>query len=185
MRTIKFRRKKQRQNAALNTTSTADISFILLIFFLVTTSLDTDKGLMRQLPPIQKEENNEIMQIDREKVLEIEINADNAIIVDGIQTTTSQLAEKLEKFITAAPTDHVVSIHADRESEFDVYFQVQNTLVGVYQDLRDEYCRKQFNRPYAKCSQENQSAAVKAFPQRISEQIDAADDRQAITTERR
>ena len=82
----------------------------------------------------------------------------------------------LEKHIAAFPTDHVVSIHADRESSYDTYFLIQNTLVNTYQGFRDSYCRKHFGKPFAKCSQDNQSAAMKAFPQRISEQVDAAEE---------
>ena len=51
-----FRRRYREQIPELNTSSTADISFMLLIFFLVTSSMDTDKGLLRQLPPLQEEE---------------------------------------------------------------------------------------------------------------------------------
>ena len=53
-----FRRRK-REVPGLNTTSTADISFMLLIFFLVTTNMDVDKGLIRQLPPDRKNDNQE------------------------------------------------------------------------------------------------------------------------------
>lgn len=173
MRVIKFRKRKKKRMPVLNTTSTADISFILLIFFLVTTSLDTDKGLPRQLPPMPKEESHEIMQVDKEKVIELDINAANIITVNGQPANEASLSEQLEKHIAAYPTEHVVSIHADRESSYDTYFQIQNTLVNTYQTLRDSYCRKQFGKPFAKCTQENQTAAIKAFPQRISEQVDA------------
>ena len=176
MRTIKFRRKKRGRMPALNTTSTADISFILLIFFLVTTSLDTDKGLQRQLPPMPKEENHETMEVDREKVIEIDIDANDKISVNGKETTAAALPKQIEKFITAFPTEHIVSVHADRESSYDVYFKIQNTIINVYQSLRDSYRRKQFGKPYAKANQENKEAAIKAFPQRISEQLDTAEE---------
>ena len=176
MRTIKFRQKKRKRMPVLNTTSTADISFILLIFFLVTTSLDTDKGLPRQLPPMPKEEKSETMQVDKEKVIELDISASNIVTVNGKQADVASLSSLLEKHIAAFPTDHVVSIHADRESSYDTYFLIQNTLVNTYQGFRDSYCRIHFGKPFAKCSQDNQSAAMKAFPQRISEQVDAAEE---------
>ena len=92
MRVIKFRKRKKKRMPVLNTTSTADISFILLIFFLVTTSLDTDKGLVRQLPPMPKEEQNETMKVDDEKVLEIDIDARDLVTVDGKPSNPSFLS---------------------------------------------------------------------------------------------
>ncbi|MGM9699129.1 MAG: ExbD/TolR family protein [Prevotella sp.] len=173
MRVIKFRKRKKKRMPVLNTTSTADISFILLIFFLVTTSLDTDKGLVRQLPPMPKEEQNETMKVDDEKVLEIDINANDLVTVDGKPSNQSFLPSQLEKFILKFPTEHVISIHADRESSYETYFNIQNTLVNVYQSLRDKYCREYFGRSFSKCSADDQATAVKAFPQRISEQVDS------------
>ena len=61
-------RRKRREVPGLNTTSTADISFMLLVFFLVTTSMDVDKGMNRQLPPKQ-DEKQEMMDVDRSKVM--------------------------------------------------------------------------------------------------------------------
>lgn len=171
MRDIKFRTRRRR-NPAISTTSTADISFILLIFFLVTTSLDTDLGLVRQLPPMPKEEQQEVMDVEREKVMQIDIAADDGISIDGKPAALADMRGMMEKFIMSMPTEHVISIHADRQSSYDRYFQVQNAMVDAYKNLRDSFCRKYFDKAYSKCSPDEQAMAIKAFPQRISEQSD-------------
>ena len=84
---------------ALNTTSTADISFILLIFFLVTTSLDTDLGLVRQLPPMPKEENQDVMNVERDKVMQIDIAADDATSLDGKPASLADIGKDMKAFI--------------------------------------------------------------------------------------
>ena len=171
MREIRFRKKKRR-TSALNTTSTADISFILLIFFLVTTSLDTDYGLVRQLPPMPHEDQQELMDVEREHVIEIDISADDIITIDGRQMPDDSLSMIVKDFIMKLPKKNIVSIHADSASSYDRYFFVQNTIVDIYRNLRDTYCYKYFNRPFSRCSAEDQELAQKAIPQRISEQID-------------
>ena len=151
---------------ALNTTSTADISFILLIFFLVTTSLDTDRGLMRQMPQLSKDDNVEMVKVDPENVF---------ISVDGKVTTVNDIAKAMEKFVAVDPKVHVVSVHVDRESSYDTYFLIQNTIVDVYATLRDRYSQKRYGRPFGKCSREEQEEVRQVIPQRISEQVDVAD----------
>jgi len=68
-----FRRKRQ-EIPALNTTSTADISFMLLIFFLVTSSMDADKGLLRQLPPPNDATEEQEVEIKKRNILELELD---------------------------------------------------------------------------------------------------------------
>ena len=69
-----FSRPKRRV-PGLNTTSTADISFMLLIFFLVTSSMDSDKGLARQLPPPQNEQVEQELKVKERNVLKITLTA--------------------------------------------------------------------------------------------------------------
>ena len=76
-------RRRRHATPGLNTTSTADISFMLLIFFLVTTSMDTDKGITRQLPPIDDTEDNTVADVSRDKIMQLRIMADNSLTVHG------------------------------------------------------------------------------------------------------
>ena len=110
-----FRKRNHRQIPELNTTSTADISFMLLIFFLVTSSMDTDKGLMRQMapPPLEHEQP---MDVQKDLVMRVTINADNQLLCDDEAVTSQQLAEKVIALASVNREEHVISIEADPAS---------------------------------------------------------------------
>ena len=78
-----IKRNKRRLVPSLNTTSTADISFMLLIFFLVTTSMDLDKGLRRVLPPVDNQQQQQETNIDKDKLMAITITDADSAFVDG------------------------------------------------------------------------------------------------------
>ena len=92
-------RHRQHSVPQLNTTSTADISFMLLIFFLVTTNMDVDKGLARQLPPPERQERQESV-VDKGTMLELTLTADNRLLADGRPMPVSQLRARVEAFVT-------------------------------------------------------------------------------------
>lgn len=73
-----FRQRERRKVPGLNTTSTADISFMLLILFLVASSMDLDKGIARQLPPMEKEQKQQTA-VDGRKVIRLAIDANNKV----------------------------------------------------------------------------------------------------------
>ena len=94
---------KKRKMPGLNTSSTADISFMLLIFFLVTTSMDTDQGLGRTLPkpPEEDQLNNEI-KVKERNILNIRINKDNYVMIGDdyvIDPTLEEIKERAKEFI--------------------------------------------------------------------------------------
>lgn len=78
-----FRRKFEYKVPGLNTTSTADISFMLLIFFLVTTSMDADKGITRELPPIDKKSENTPTNVANDKTLRLRIDDAGRLFCNG------------------------------------------------------------------------------------------------------
>ena len=78
-----IKRNKRRLVPSLNTTSTADISFMLLIFFLVTTSMDLDKGLRRVLPPVDNQQQQQETNIEKDKLMAITITDADSAFVDG------------------------------------------------------------------------------------------------------
>ena len=117
-----FRRRRLEQIPELNTSSTADISFMLLIFFLVTSSMDTDKGLLRQLPPPLQEQQPP-QDIRKDHVLQVTLDASDQLAVNGTLLTTQQLKEQIMEFIAADRTDHVISIRTDRDEVNQYYPQ--------------------------------------------------------------
>lgn len=188
---------KKRKVPGLNSSSTADISFILLIFFLITTSMDTDQGLARTLPrpPEDEEQNNEI-KVKERNILNIRINKDDYIMITTLSNedyikSVSEITERAKKFILNEENDpnlpevvekdvdllgkvrttphHVISVQTDRGTSYGVYFQVQDALVKAYNELRDELSKSKFSCTYAQCSDKQKEAIREAIPLKISE----------------
>ena len=166
-----FKRKK-RQVPSLNTTSTADISFMLLIFFLVTSSMDVDKGLSRLLPPLTPEEQQQKpTDVDERNVLQLHILADGTLTCNNQPLAIGQLQSRVETFVgsEAERLKHIIQIDADREASYDTYFQVQDAIVSAYRHLRDQQARRQFGMPMSRCSAEQQEMLRSYYPQRVAE----------------
>ncbi|MCR4583855.1 MAG: biopolymer transporter ExbD [Prevotella sp.] len=164
-----FRKRHSQSVPQLNTTSTADISFMLLIFFLVTSSMDTDKGLLRQLPPPPVEEVKP-MEVQQEHVFSVNLDAQGQLSCEGALLTHEQLEEKMRSFIANDRTEHVVSLSVDRDATYEDYFRLQNTIVSVYHSLRDAEARRKYHCSYAALSSSQRDAVNQFIPQRISEQ---------------
>ncbi|MBQ5643039.1 MAG: biopolymer transporter ExbD [Bacteroidaceae bacterium] len=184
--------KKKKKMPGLNTSSTADISFMLLIFFLVTTSMDTDSGLSRRLPqPPDKEQEDAQIDVKERNVLNVRLNAAGALMCNSEIIEISQLRDRAKEFVqnpndlsslpekSAVEIDllgqcyitknHVISVQTDRGTPYNVYFQVQNELVAAYNELRDELSKSKFGRPYDALNNEQQVAIRAYYPQKISE----------------
>jgi biopolymer transport protein ExbD len=184
---------KKRKMPGLNTSSTADISFMLLIFFLVTTSMDTDQGLGRTLPkpPEDDQLNNEI-KVKERNILNIRINKDNYVMIGDDYASLADVKERAKEFIknpdnrsnlpelkpkrikglgkTMMVTEnHVISVQTDRGTDYGVYFQVQDALVAAYNELRDELSKEEFGYKYEFLTSDQQKAIREVYPQKISE----------------
>ncbi len=84
----------------LNASSQADIAFLLLIFFLVTTSMNVDQGLYRQLPPPVQDENQNHDKVNERNIFIVLINKDNQLAIEGEQADINSLTERTIEFIT-------------------------------------------------------------------------------------
>ena len=186
--------RKKRSMPGINSSSTADIAFMLLIFFLTTTSMDTDKGLARRLPPppdpnVKQDDN---LKVKERNVLQVRINKDNQLMVGSEYMEVSQLRAKAKEFI-ANPNDdetlpekhvvnipllggdcmvaknHVISVTNDVGTSYQAYIDVQNELVAAYNELRNEKAKSAFGKNYGDCSEDEQKAIREFFPQKISE----------------
>ena len=127
---MRFQR-RQREIPELNTTSTADISFMLLVFFLVTSSMDTDHGLGRQLAPMDKE-RQEQHDVNRSNVLQISIDDNDQLTCDGQPVTLEQLSEQVESFLASRQTEnYTIAVETGRHTSYNAYFEMQNSIVGA------------------------------------------------------
>ena len=175
----------------LNTTSTADISFMLLIFFLVTSSMDTDKGLTTQMPPPENTNEQQEQEVKKRNVMELQLDGHDILTCNGEAIAYDELTKRVEEFVAnvsdAADLPekserevhlmgrchvsdrHIITIEADSMTSYNAYFEMQNAIARGYNNLRDGLARKRFGHGYAVCSQEERDAVAMVYPKRISE----------------
>ena len=177
----------------INASSMADISFLLLIFFLVTTSMDVNQGLARRLPaPVPPDQKVENTDINKRNLMVVKINSANQLMVQGQLLDIKQLRVKAKEFIknenddatlpklveedfgepigvVKYTKDHVISVQNDVDTQYQAYLDVQNELVAAYNELRDECARQYFHKAYAELDEDQQKQVQKVYPQKISE----------------
>ncbi len=162
-------RRKRREVPGLNTTSTADISFMLLVFFLVTTSMDADKGMNRQLPPKPDEKQEEMMDVDRSKVMSLALSEEGLLTIDEKPANIDNIRRQLKEFIVTTGPSHIIELKTDRKCDYDTYFHLQNEIVRSYREIRDADAKQQFGKPYSKCNVEQREQLMEKYPQRVQE----------------
>ena len=148
----------------------ADIAFLLLIFFLVTTTIETDAGLDRMLPPMEPPEDNVI--IKQKNIFTVNINKNGQLLVEEELTDLKGLREKAMAFLDNGgapagdplycnyckgkrnpessdnPDKAIISLKNDRETKYATYITVQNELVGAYNDLRNREAQRLYKRNF-------------------------------------
>jgi biopolymer transport protein ExbD len=166
----------------------ADIAFLLLIFFLVTTTMGSDYGIARLLPPIKQDQGS--MEISKRNVLIVNINFRNDIQVGGEVIQIHQLNNMVKNFIDnpgnnpklsdkkeidipyfgkTKVSKGVISLTNDMGTQYKTYLQVQDQLTIAINELRDKVSRQQFGKIYDKLNNEQQKAVKMIYPMAISE----------------
>ncbi len=176
----------------INAGSMADIAFLLLIFYLVTTTMDTDKGINRKLPPWDEELVEDPPPIKERNIFTVLVNSNDQLLVEDEYLEISQLREKAMEFIdnngdgsctyckgfkvsssSDNPDKAVISLQNDRGTSYGMYVKVQNELVAAYEDLREKYAEEEYGKSYRGMDEEEDkdllSEIKKAYPQKISE----------------
>ena len=181
----------RRELPEINAGSMADIAFLLLIFFLVTTTMDTDGGLTRKLPPMPEEELEDLPEVKQRNVFEVLVNANDQLLVEGELMLVSELRVATKEFIISnpgredmpefKPTDipffgneypvskQIISLQNDRGTSYEMYIKVQNELVAAYAEVREELALEKFGVGYKELPKDKYKAVRKVYPQRISE----------------
>jgi biopolymer transport protein ExbD len=179
-----------RKTPEVPATSLADIAFMLLIFFLVTTTMDVDSGLERRLPQWVEEQLDEEIDVKERNVFVVLVNKNNDLLVENEWTDIKDLREKAKEFM-ANPADDaslpekdpkevpffgemmvtkgVISLSNDLDTKYGTYIAVQNELVAAINELRDELARSKFQKPYSELEKDKQDAIRTIYPSRISE----------------
>lgn len=169
----------------------ADISFLLLTFFLLTSSIDTDQGITRKLPPPLDPKNPPAnMDIKERNVLKVLVSKSNALLVQGKFIDIRELKETAKNFL-ANPQNRedlpqmeekvipglgkvlvskgVISLKNDRGTSYETYINVQNELAAAISELRDELSKQKFGVKFKDLNTDKSDAISKAVPVAISE----------------
>ncbi len=176
----------------INGGSMADISFLMLIFFLMVSTMDPETGLSRRLPPIPTDESQlQDLKVNRRNLLEVKINSRNGVMAGGqVILTDKQLEEIVIEFLTN-PNDRadlpskkleyieglgeypvsegVISLQNDRQSSYSKYVEIQNVIVRAINIVRDNFSTAQFGDSYDELPVDQQEIVRKAIPNRLSE----------------
>lgn len=175
----------------LNSSSSADIAFLLLSYFLMTTTMNQDSGLQRRLPPIPDEKQAvEDQKINRRNIIIVRINSADRLFAGNEPMEVSFLKDKIKEFLVNPNNDPnlperspkeiegfgtynvskgVISLQNDRGTSYKKYIEVQNELVRAVNELRDEFAKAHFGRAYISLDEEKQRIVRDAIPQNISE----------------
>ena len=183
---------KKRKIGEINSSSMADIAFLLLIFFLVTTSMSTSTGLSRRLPP-PLPDNQEVPPVDVNKrnLFQVRINSMNELQVQGELMDLKDLRARAKEFIKNENNDpnmpkkelvnipligeieitkeHVISLQNDVDTQYQAYIDVQNELVAAYNELRNELALQKFGKVFDELEEDQKKAVQDVYPQKISE----------------
>lgn len=168
-------RRRDKGVPELNTTSTADISFMLLIFFLVTSSMYEAKGLLGQLPPKDKDNDKKEIIVDKENVMAITLDAEGKLMVNDSLCEMSALKGQMVEFIIRRGKEHLLTIDASPECRYEPYFHLQQIIGEAYKEAREMKAQKDYGRGLAELTSIDRDKVITSLPQRIAENFhDAA-----------
>ena len=176
---------------AMNTSSTADIAFLLLCYFLMTTTMGSQTGLSRRLPPMP-DPNQKVddQKVNRRNIIVVKINSADRILAGSEPIDVSQLKNKIREFLTNPNNDPtlperevrdiegfgtyavskgVISLQNDRGTSYQAYIAVQNELVKAINELRDEFSLKNYGKRYNRLDEDKQKIVRDCIPSNISE----------------
>lgn len=169
-------RTRDRLDNSVNAGSMADIAFLLLIFFLVTTTIVEDKGILVKLPPWNPDEP--ITDVNSKNVLTVLVNQDNDVFAENNPIEANELKDITKTFILnphkdinkpSDPQKAVVSITNDIGTSYWKYIEVYNEIKAAYNELWDELSEKTFDKAYAHCTKAERIQIKKIIPLVISE----------------
>ncbi len=187
----------KRSAPEVNAGSMADIAFLLLIFFLVTTTIETDSGISRKLPPWQPEDV-EPPVIKQRNIFTVLVNSNNQLLVEDEDMELSELREAAVKFLdngggtgdeacsfcqgakdpssSVNPQKAIISLVNNRGTEYGTYIAVQNELVAAYNQLRDREAQRIYGTTFTKMEKNYNDPNYNGDKDALKEKIDVITD---------
>jgi biopolymer transport protein ExbD len=181
-------RLSRHQSPSVNAGSMADIAFLLLIFFLVTTTISIDEGINRKLPKPCPTREDCSKSINERNILRIVLNAKNEIFVENNLIQFGELKAITKSFLdnngdrTCAycngkhlttysdnPKEAVISLQNDKLTSYEFYIAVQDELTKAYYELRDTYRESILNKNYKTLFKVEIESVREAYPFILSE----------------
>lgn len=182
----------KRKIPEVNAGSMADIAFLLLIFFLVATTMNTDTGINRVLPPwVDKQKVENAPPIKERNLLPVKVNQYDQIQMQGELVDLTQVKDKAKRFIQNLTNDEnlpekeivniefigdypvsagVISLQNDRGTSYDIYVKVQNELTRAFNEVRNEVALQYFGvASINELDETKRKALQEAVPNKISE----------------
>ncbi len=168
---MRWERRRRRKVPGLNTTATADISFILLAFFLMVSSIDSDKGLPVVLPAAEQTADLRDIEVKESDVLRLTLDAADSLSSNGTPVDAAVIK-------SAVKSSKLILISTDNHASYDAYFRLQHTIAEAYLDVRNAAARETFGHDYRHCSEEERTTIDSRHPWRVSEQTETGTDNQ-------
>ncbi|MEX0773908.1 MAG: biopolymer transporter ExbD [Balneolales bacterium] len=177
-----FANKKKRDDIEVAGSAMADIAFLLLIFFLVVTTIDVDTGIGMQLPPPPDPEE-EPPPIRERNLMNILVNARGEILIDDDEVGIQQVKDLVMEFVdnenrsqdpnlSESPQQAIVSIKTDRQTSYEIFIDMMDEVRGAYKELRDNATRQLTGETYQQYNdrvpRENNQVR-EMYPENISE----------------
>ncbi|MDH7445451.1 ExbD/TolR family protein [Aquimarina sp. 2201CG14-23] len=182
----------RRSAPEVNAGSMADIAFLLLIFFLVTTTIDTDRGISRKLPP-PLDETVEPPILKQKNIFVVELNKNNDLLVEEAPMELKDLRAAAVAFLDNGggngdeacsyckgerdpsssdnPEKAVISLRNNRETSYATYIAVQNELVAAYTELRDRESERLYGKKFTQMESELKDVNYSGSKDRLKDQI--------------
>lgn len=143
------KRREDREEASIPTAGMADIAFLLLIFFLVTTTINVDTGIGMTLPP-KLEADQEPPPVKERNLMNVLVNAEGDVLIEDEQATVQEIRDRVKRHVTnygnepdlsESPDDAVISIKTDAQTPYDTYINVLDEVWMAYREIWDSIAR--------------------------------------------
>ena len=164
-------KKKTVRNVEIPTASQADLAFLLLLFFLVSTIIDVDTGIGLTLP--EYVEDPETVEVPKDRMAAVLVNENGDVLVDGTPTSLFQIKNNLKPRIVSKidlPSNKklIVSVKTDRKTNYNAYIQALDQIKQAYFEVRDEYSTSNYGSKFNDLTTENQDIVKDKVPIIIS-----------------